>query len=49
MLLFRYFEAIQAPPNGAEKVPKGSQVMSMYSSMYKLINKPLTKSLGPFF
>jgi hypothetical protein len=41
--------AIWAPKNGPKEVPKGPQVGYMYSSMYTIKNKPLTKSLGPFF
>jgi hypothetical protein len=40
---------IWAPPNGPKKVHKGPQVDRMYVPMSKLENKPLTKSLGPFF
>jgi hypothetical protein len=49
MLFFCYFEAIWATPNGPKKVLKGLQVECMYSFMYKLKNKPITKSLSPFF
>jgi hypothetical protein len=47
--VFYHFEAIWVPPNGPKKVFKGPQVGYMYSSMYELENRPLTKSLGPFF
>jgi hypothetical protein len=36
-------------PNGPKKVLKGPQMDRMYVLMSKLENKPLTKSLGPFF
>jgi hypothetical protein len=47
--VFGHFGAIWAPPNGSKKVDKGLQVGKMYGSMCKNENKPLTKSLGPFF
>jgi hypothetical protein len=46
---FCHFEAIWAPQNGTKKVfKKGLQVGGMYGPLYKLKNKPLNKSLGPF-
>jgi hypothetical protein len=36
-------------PDGLKKVDKGPQVGGIYGPMSKLKNKPLTKSLGPFF
>jgi hypothetical protein len=49
MLFIPHVGAIWAPPNGPKKVPKGLQVDRIYGTMRKLINKPLTKLLGPFF
>jgi hypothetical protein len=49
MLFSCYSEAIWAPPNGPKKVLKGLQVEYVYNLMYKLKNKRITKSLGPFF
>jgi hypothetical protein len=36
-------------PSKPQKIHKGLQVGGMYGLMSKLENKPLTKSLGPFF
>jgi hypothetical protein len=38
-----------APLNDPRKVNKGLQVGKMYGPIAKLTNKPITKSLGPFF
>jgi hypothetical protein len=40
---------IGAPPNGIKKAHKDPQVGEIYGPKYKLRNKPLTRSLGPFF
>jgi hypothetical protein len=47
--VFGHFGAIRAPPNGPKKVYKGPQVGRMYDPMCEPKNKPLTKSLDPFF
>jgi len=36
-------------PNGPKKVVKDQQVGWMYGLMSELKNRPLTKSVGPFF
>jgi hypothetical protein len=48
-LAYDFFGAIWAPPSRPRKVNKGQQIGGMYGSMSKLDDKPLTKSLGPFF
>jgi hypothetical protein len=48
MLGFFNFGVIQASPNWNKKLPKGPQVGGTYSSMSKLKDKLLTKSLGPY-
>jgi hypothetical protein len=52
MLVFYFFGAIWAPPNGPKRNHKGTQRSSSggtYGPMSKFKNKPLTKLLGPFF
>jgi hypothetical protein len=44
-----HFRAIGAPLNGSIKIHEGPQVREMYGLMFEHENKPLTKSLGPFF
>jgi len=43
------FLAIWALSNGPKKVLRGLQVGGMYGPISELENRPLTKSLGPFF
>jgi hypothetical protein len=43
------FLAIWAPQNGPKKVHIGLQVGGMYGPIFKLKNKPVTKSVGPLF
>jgi hypothetical protein len=40
---------VRARPNGNKRELKGPQFGGMYGPMSNLENKPLTKSLGPFF
>jgi hypothetical protein len=49
LLVLCCFWGIRAPPNGPKKVLKGPQAGGLFVTMSKLENKPLTKSLGPFF
>jgi hypothetical protein len=45
---FCHFGFIWAPQNGPKKIYKGLQVGGMYGPLYKLKDRPLNKSLGPF-
>jgi hypothetical protein len=49
IVFFILFLAICGPQNGPKMLHKGSQMGKMYGPMFKLKNKPLTKSLGPLF
>jgi hypothetical protein len=47
--VFGHLGAIWTSPSEPQKIQKRPQVDGMYGPMSKLLNKPLTKSLGPFF
>jgi hypothetical protein len=48
-VVFFYFGAIWAPPNGPKKVTEDPQVGGTYNLMSELKYEPITKLVGPFY